>query len=721
MEAKHLSEEFPSVSFEEFPPTEYEKWKEEAVTALKGGSFEKQLFTKTYEGITLEPIYTPGHIKDIYSAEEYPGCGNYKRGTNAGGYASEPWTVAQASEGSVPEQVNKILKQELRRGNQAINITLSKETLHGEKPFSRENTERSTGRLTISTLQDVCSTLRNISAEGYELHIYTGSSSSLIIPLLAAEAIANGRKNKLKDYRGCIGADPIGLLAEDGKLPCFLDELYDEMALTIHWCGKNMPHLKTILVRGDGYHNNGANAVQEVAYCIATAIEYIEAMQIRGLNIDDICKQIRFSFSLGGNFFMEISKLRAARIIWSQVAAAYGASEESRKMDIFARTSYFTETAYDPAVNILRTTSQAFSGVVGGVSSLYVAPYDDAAGESDEQSRRIARNIQLMFQNEFDMLRPADPAGGSWYIESLTNQLTGEIWKSLQMISGEGGMLKLLKKGTVQEELNSVLSERLKNLAFRKDRAVGTNMYANMTETPLNRVSVPLSEIKEERFKQIEEYLSDIDDVYCQKLLSELPGYISGEPEKFLDAIIQSFMAGASAEQVREALNDGFEGDVEIEPVASHRWTEQYEQLRKRTEDYEKETGESIKIFLANMGPIPQHKARADFTAGFMEIAHFDVLKNNGFGTVEEAVTAASESNAGVAVICSTDDTYPELVPPLARAIKEKCPGILLLLAGFPAAEHKEAYLEAGVDDFIHIRSNCYETLCSIQKKRGVK
>lgn len=716
MEEKRLSEEFPAVSFEEFPPTEYEKWKDEAVAALKGGSFDKLLFTKTYENITLEPIYTENHFKPEDGENEYPGCKDYKRGTNAAGYISRPWVIAQASEGAIPEDVNKILRQELQKGNQAVSILLSREALQGEKPFSRNDAENCTRRMTLSTLQDACDLMKYISVEDHELQIYAGSNASLIISLLAAEARANGRKNKLRDYHGCIGADPIGLLAEDGKLDCSLNEIYDEMALIIHWCKKNMPGLKTIFVRGDGYHNNGANVVQEAAYCIATAIEYIDAMLIRGLDINDICKQIRFGFSLGANFFMEISKLRAARIVWSQVAAAYGADKKARKMDIFARTSYFTETVYDPAVNILRTTSQTFSGVVGGADALYVAPYDDASGTSDEQSRRIARNIQHMFQSEFDMLRPADPAGGSWYIESLTNQLTAEIWENVRKISDEGGIFSLLEKGNIQKELNSVLNERLKNLALRKDRAVGTNMYANILEASASRERQSIDEIRKIRLKNIDEYLCDTDDVHTQRLLSTLNDHVSGEPEKFMDAVIEAFMSGATVEQVRMVLNDGFKDGEKIEPVTSHRWTEQYEELRKRTEDYEKKTGESIRIFLANMGSIPQHKARADFTAGFMEVGHFEVLKNNGFNTVEDAAAGLLESKADVAVICSTDDTYPELVPPLARLIKEKCPDVLLLLAGMPAAEYKDTYVEAGVDDFIHVRANCYEILNSIQK-----
>lgn len=181
-----------------------------------------------------------------------------------------------------------------------------------------------------------------------------------------------------------------------------------------------------------------------------------------------------------------------------------------------------------------------------------------------------------------------------------------------------------------------------------------------------------------------------------------------------------AFSAGATLQQVRHALNDGFEGDVTVVPIPEARWTEPFENLRRTTEQYEKETGKTVNIFLANMGPIPQHKARADFITGFMEVAHFKVLGNNGFPTVEEAAHAAIEAPAQVIVICSSDPTYPELVPPLARLIKQGKPEATVYLAGAPAAEYKDAYLEAGVDDFIHVKSNCLEMLTAIQQKEGL-
>ncbi|MDR2137747.1 MAG: methylmalonyl-CoA mutase, partial [Synergistaceae bacterium] len=191
------------------------------------------------------------------------------------------------------------------------------------------------------------------------------------------------------------------------------------------------------------------------------------------------------------------------------------------------------------------------------------------------------------------------------------------------------------------------------------------------------------------------------------------------EGEELVEWIASAAEAGATLGEVRSLLSKGGE-EPAATPIRAHRWTEQYEALRQRTENFKKDRGESVKIFLANMGPIPQHKARADFITGFMEVANFDVLKNNGFPTTDECAEAAAASGADIAVICSTDDSYPELVPPLARSIKEKTPAMRVFLAGLPKEEFKQSYLDAGVEEFISVRSNCLATLSDIQKAKGI-
>jgi len=627
MEEKKLS----PVSFDEFEPTTYEAWKAEATTALKGGDFNKRLFTKTYEGITLHPIYVQADVDAINETSSFPGSADYLRGTDAAGYLAAPWAIAQAVKAPTPKEANEQIRHELEKGATAVNVTV------GEKGIR------------LSDTADVKALFAGVDLKKTPVQIDCGASALATLKLFAEAGV------DLKALKGCVGGDIYGTLLADGQLSASVFALFDEMAESV----KLAPGLRTVYINGNVYANGGANAVQEIAYCMATAAAYIGALTDRGVDVNAAAASIRFGFSLGSNFFMEIAKLRAARMVFAQIVEAFGGDEEARKINVFARTSSFTKTIYDPYVNILRTTTEAFSGVVGGINAMEVAPLDEPFGSSDEQTTRIARNIQVMMQNEFNLLQPVDPAGGSWYVETITAELANAIWTKFQGVEAKGGIEACILDGSVQADVAAVLEDRFAKLATRSDSAVGTNMYPNVLEKKLERPAVA-------------------------------PVAVTGPAV------------------------------VKAEKIAAHRWTERFEALRERTLAYEARTGKTVDIFLANMGPIPQHKARADFSAGFFEVAHFNMLRNNGFETVEACAEAAVNSGAPVAVICSTDATYPEIVPALTKLIKAKKPDMTVMVAGAPAAEFKDSYLEAGVDDFVHVRANCYEILTKIQDARGI-
>lgn len=703
------------VSFDEFETPPREEWYKEAVAALKGAPFEKKMYTPTYEGITLEPIYNMEDCEELQKIGGFPGFAPYMRGARCSGYMSEPWLIAQGTAEVEPEKANAAAKHELEKGASSVRFELDECTLLGKDPSPELFCGDYRG-LSLSTLRDADEAFRGLDFSKTPVQIYAGASAAPMLALFAARARAVGEKDALDGARGCIGADPLGELASRGRLPVPIDELYDEMAMAIEWAEKNAPNMRTIEIQGSAYHDGGASATQETAYAMSAAIAYIRAMGRRGINAERTIRQITFRFSLGTNFFMEIARLRAARVVWTQIVEAFGVDAgTSGGIRVSARTSRFTETVYDPYVNILRATTQAFSGVVGGVDEMSVGCFDDAVRPGDEVSKRIARNIQIMLQTEFDMLQPIDPAGGSWYVERLTAQCAAKIWELLQSVDEEGGMYETLKKGVVQAEVAKVFKSRLKSLALRKDRAVGTNMYPNVLEKPLENTAQDAAALYALRAETVEKFKEVSERAHALDCLATIHGLIDEGNGAFVEAAAEAFMSGATIGEVRAALDDGFEGEETAEAIGRHRWAEQIEALRRRTEDYMAETGKSIRVFLANMGPIPQHKARADFSAGFMEVAHFEILRNNGFAAPEEAAGAAVASGADVAVICSTDDTYPELVPPIARSIKEKAPEMFVLLAGSPAPEYKDSYVEAGVDDFIHVRANCYDILKTIQ------
>jgi methylmalonyl-CoA mutase len=715
---KAVSEDPPARFFAEFPYPTYEEWRAESEKALKGANWEKKLITKTYEGINLQPMYRMEDLEDVSHCDSLPGSFPFVRGSNAMGYLNKPWEISQECAEPFSTKMHDVLQHELNKGGTTIHIVADKASLNGIDADKAEELLLGKG-ISLSTLDDVQQAFHGFDLEKTPLLIFAGTSGIQLLSLFVALMKANGR-----DYHklnGCIGVDPIGYLATEGQVTHSLDTYYDEMAAAANWAYTNTKQLKTILVQGQPYHNSGANAVQELAFMLGTGVEYLQKMQQRGVSIDIAAQQISFSFSVGTNFFMEIAKLRAARMLWAQIVEAFGGAQEAQKMHMHARTSTFTKSVYDPYVNMLRTTTEAFSAIVGGVDSLHVGYFDEAIRPADDFSRRIARNTQIMLQQECNLTQPVDPAGGSWYIEKLTSEVAEKTWSLFQEVEAAGGIVESLKQNIPQEQVETTAKSRADGLAKRKDMILGTNMYPNLLEKPLEVPAFDYHTFKVRRKNEIHEYRQDIDDVECKSRLEALSGFsLKGTVENsLLEATIVAVLSGATLGDITRVIRKGQDG-VSINPMHMHSADEQYRELRQRTESYIEKTGKNVEVFLTNMGEIPQHKARADFVSGFLEVGAFTMLKNNGFATVEEAAKATLESGATIAVICSTDATYPELVPPLAKLIKTGNPQITLFLAGLPPEDLQLVYKEAGVDDFIHVRANCYKMLAKLQKDRGI-
>ena len=712
-----MEQDLPPVTFDEFTIPTYDEWKDAVVALLKGKPFEKAMYTKTYEGITLNPIYRMEDLEGLTHNKTYPGMESNLRGANAGGYIHKLWTIAQECDAKTPQEANEMVKYELKKGSTAASVVLDTATREGFDADKAKAADISDIGVSLSTLADVDELLKDVDLEKFEIDIYAGASN---IALLAAVAAVCERKGMpLNKLHGAITADPIGELALDGKLFRPLDEYYDEIAHSIVWAEKYAPDLKTVVVNTDVYHNGGANGIQEVAYAMNEAVTYMRAMERRGIDVDTFCRHLRFHFSIGANFFMEIAKLRSVKMMWAQIVKNCGGSSEAQKINVYVSTSSFCQTKYDPYVNLLRAATQSFSAVVGGMDGMFVKPFDHCIRPSDEFSRRIARNIQIMEQHEFNFIQPIDPAGGSWYLEPLTEEFTEKAWAKFQEIEAHGGLLSALESGKVQAAIKEILESRFKNLAMRKDRAVGNNMYPNMTEKPLEVPEIDFAKIISQRKMAIAVNDKVRDTAYVNMLLSEIGKRDFSEAGSLITVAENALRAGATMGEIAQALTGDTTGES-VEAIAAHRWTERYEALRHRTEEFVAETGENVNIFLANMGPIPQHKARADFVTSFMQVAAFNVLTNNGFPTVEEAVKAAVESDADVAIVCSTDATYPELAPAVTSGIKAAKPEMKVFLAGAPSPELKELCDAAGMDDYISVRSNCYETLLRMQKEKGM-
>ena len=458
-------------TFNEFPPTPYEEWRRAVDKVLKGAPFEKRLITKTYEEIDLQPMYRQEDIEGLPHLDSLPGFAPYLRGATPRGYVASSWDVAQELPYATPAALNEALRADLARGQNAINLVLDRPTLAGVDADQAEADDVGRGGLSISSVADLAQALDGVDLEATPIYIQASTSALTFTALFAALVQKQGKS--MAKVRGAIGMDPLGQLARDGRLPRDLDGIYEVMAQLVAWAKANAPQLQTITVQGSPYHNGGASATQELAFALATAVDYVRAMQARGSNIDDIAPRIRFSLSIGANFFMEIARLRAARLLWAKIVEAFGGNEASQKMSLHARTSAWNQTVCDPHVNLLRATTEAFSGAVGGCDSLHISPFDELVRVPDEFSGRVARNTHTVLREESHITRTVDPAGGSWYIENLTDSVARKTWAIFQEVEKQGGMAKALEAGWPQSQIANTAATEARPKSARPSQQRG--------------------------------------------------------------------------------------------------------------------------------------------------------------------------------------------------------------------------------------------------------
>lgn len=664
----------------EYPIPTYDQWKQAVEKSLKGAPFSK-LLTKTYEEIILLPMYQQRDIEHLSFPKSLPGEFPYVRGTKKVEGNSQ-WFIAQEMNHPLSKTVNEWLTNDLQKGVNAIHLVLNERMKIGQKsaPLSLKGT-------VINNLEDLETTLENIAVTNFPFVIQCGANFT-ILSLLAAYFEKNNLP--LCSLKGYVGMDPLAIAIKEGKLSFTMDDYLDQMAQQITWKEDNKLELKTIFIDSSPYHNGGANAVQELAYMMATGAYYLRELQLRGLSIDEVASSICFSISVGSNLFMELAKIRSAKMLWANIVSAFGGSEENQKLTVHARTSYWTKTVYDPYVNMLRGTVEAFTAAVAGVNSLHVSPFDEAFALPNEFSRRIARNIQLIIQEEALVTKTVDPAGGSWYIEHLTDELASKSWELFQQTEGEGGLLLSLQKGIPQTLVKEVSMKKKADIEKRKLVFVGATMYPNKNET----------------------YPSVHDEMFMETREGHLNENLFVAIENSVEQNSQTFLKGATI--FPNGISDN---RFTIDTIETFRATQSYELLRQYSET-KRAAGEGFHVFLTSMGTLADHKLRSDFITSFFETGGFQVEKNNGFVDWKEAVIATVSSNAQIAVLCGKNESYQENALSIVTEVRKQRPDIQLFVAGKQEEELETQLLAAGVTGFIHVGTNCYKLLKQLQGEK---
>ena len=677
----------------------YTQWRTAVEADLQGAPFDKKLVTRTFEGVALQPLYTRADEAGLALTAAQPGAAPFARGYSSSGYTAGTWEFSQEIGGAKSLEFNCALLSDLMRGQNSVALTPDRAARNGQDPDAASAGVGVDG-VSVADATDLAIALKDVDLSALPVHIRAGANP---LPLAALYLAQAGKKGTAPaKLTGSLTGDPLGELAEQGSLPTTLASSYDSLATWTKWAEKNAPALATVGVNGANWLEAGGNAVQELAFAVAAGVEYIRALSERGLQPASIVPRLRFTFAVGPQFYLEISKFRAFRLIWSRVAQGFGLNSEQSKVRIHARTNRWNKTVLDPHVNMLRVTTEAFSAVLGGIDSLHIGPFDEVLGGSDEISRRIARNVHTLLSEEFHAIAPVDPAGGSWLVEKTTDELARKAWALFQDVEKHGGLAAALREGYVQKLIATVAAEKDDAVSKRRLGLLGTNLFPNLKEKPIARPITDLAALATARATEI-------------KGRRPVPQNVSA---KNVDALIIAAQNGETVGQLAKLTSAA--GTETITPLAFKRAGEGFEALRKTADAFAKKTGARPKVFLAKIGPVKQHKPRADFSAGFFSVGGFEATGKEAFEAAEAAAKAAIASGAPVVVLCSTDETYPALVPIFAGAIKAAKPGVIVVLAGMPADKAVvDSFHAAGIDEFIHVRANVRELLAKLLKQIG--
>ncbi len=689
---------------EDFPRPTYEEWKAEAEAALKGAPFDKKMFTKTYENITLRPIYTRQDWPSDGDPSGFPGAMPFTRGGRASGNRAMSWDIRQLYCEPDPKDANDIILRELERGVTSVLVRFDRAGragLDGDAPAAAELAGQD--GMMIYSVDDLDLTLTGVEMDLISVMLQAGAHGVAAAGLLIALWQRRGLAATV--CRGAFNVDPIGTLATDGTLPVALDAALAQAAALAKYTASTYPNVTTFGIDTAPYHTAGANEAQDLAVMLATGVAYLKAMTTAGLDIDQACRQVTASLPVGCDQFLGICKLRAARKLWARIAEACGASEPARALSLHATTAERMMSECDPWVNMLRTTVSCFAAAAGGADSITVLPYTYTLGLPDEVARRVARNTQIVLAEESNLSKVIDAGGGSWYIETRTDELARAAWGEFQAIEASGGIVAALRDGSLAGKIAAVWTEREKALAKRKDPVTGVSEFPNIGERAAEvrrpdlaaAAAGAASRLSAVRAKAVSTAaITDTSDIA---------------------ALTTALSAGATLGTAAQAATTGAAADT-VTPLPRHRNAEAFEALRMASDAWKDKTGSRPRIFLANLGPIAKHTARATFAKNFFEVGGIETVPNAGFKDAESCAKAYKDSGADLAILCSADPLYEEMVASVAPALKAAgCP--YLFLAGSPG-EHKDAYMKAGVDDFIFLGCDVLQTLRTTLSRLGV-
>ncbi len=680
-----------------------EEWEKLVEKELKGKSAEK-LILHTPEGIDLKSLYTKKDLEGLEFVSSFPGLYPFVRGPKATMYVGKPWTLRQYAGFSTAEKTNAFYRDNLKAGQHGLSVAFDLPTHRGyDSDHPRVQGDVGKAGVAIDTVEDM-----KILFEGIPLKEMSVSMTmnGAVIPIMAAFIVAAEEQGtKVEDLRGTIQND---ILKEFMVRNTYIYPPEPSMRLVadiIDYTAKHMPLFNSISISGYHMHEAGATAVQELGFTLADGLEYVRAALNRGLKIDDFAPRLSFFFGIGMNFFMEIAKLRAARLLWAELIQKFNPKDpKSFMLRTHCQTSGVSLAAQDPLNNIVRTTIEALAAVLGGTQSLHTNSYDEAVALPTPRSARVARNTQLIIAEETGIPHVIDPLGGSFYIESLTHSLKQHAKTLIDEVESLGGMTKAIALGMPKLQIEDSAAKRQARLDLGQEVIVGVNKYT-IDEEPVDFLDIDASEVRNKQIQRLQDVKKRRDITKVQTILKKLTEAASDNTINIMPLAIDAMRARATIGEVSDALAKVFTRYKApthmIQGVYGSLYAsvkgDQIESLRKRVDDYAKSEGRRPRLLVAKLGQDGHDRGAKIIATAFADLG-FDVDIGPLFQTPEEVAKQAIENDVHILGLSTQAGGHRILVPQTIENLRKEGAGDILVICGgvIPTQDHK-ALMAAGV------------------------
>ena len=676
-------------------------WRALAEAELRGRPLD-DLKWNTLEGIEVQPVYTSEDVEGLGHLGSIPGEAPYTRGVKATMYAGRPWTIRQYAGFSTAEESNAFYKQALANGQQGVSVAFDLATHRGyDSDHPRVEGDVGKAGVAIDSIEDMKILFDGIPLDKVSVSM---TMNGAVIPILANFIVAGEEQGH--DRAVLSGTIQNDILKEFMVRNTYVYPPEPSMRIIadiIEYTSNEMPKFNSISISGYHMQEAGANLVQELAFTLADGREYVRAAIDRGMDVDKFAGRLSFFFAIGMNFFMEAAKLRAARLLWSRIMSEFNPKNpKSSMLRTHCQTSGVSLQEQDPYNNVIRTAYEAMSAVLGGTQSLHTNALDEAIALPTEFSSRIARNTQLILQEETGVTNVVDPLAGSYYVEKLTHDLAEAAWKLIEEVEDMGGMTKAVATGMPKLRIEEAAAMRQANIDRGTEVIVGVNKYRRDQEDPIDILDIDNAAVRQSQIARLERVKGARDSAACDAALEELSRRAT-EGGNLLDAAVEAARARATVGEISMAMEKVFgRHRAEVKTLAgvygaAYEGDEGFAAIQKSVEDFAEAEGRRPRMLVVKMGQDGHDRGAKVIATAFADIG-FDVDVGPLFQTPAEAAQDAIDNDVHVIGISSQAAGHKTLAPQLVEALKEAGAGEIIVICGgvIPQQDYQFLY-DAGV------------------------